>query len=194
MNWDKRNVYDFDTRIHLLIKGPGIKPGSSFEFLASNVDIAPTMLSLAGIERPPGMDGKSFLPILPMATTEEEGGAVPGSVERYLKAHPTTAVRSGWRDAHFIEYYYIGIGGYCGMKEPIEQPDNNFIAIRKVDAATGVDMLYAEFQNGTDGNIDFKDPEHFELFVSAWRTVVFRHRSTSDLPPQLQLLIPEAVG
>jgi hypothetical protein len=78
--------------------------------------------------------------------------------------------------------------------EPIEQPDNNFIAIRKVDAATGVDMLYAEFQNGTDGNIDFKDPEHFELFVSAWRTVVFRHRSTSDLPPQLQLLIPEAVG
>ena len=47
-------VYDFDTRIHLLIKGPGIAPGSSFDFLASNVDLAPTMLSLADIPRPPG--------------------------------------------------------------------------------------------------------------------------------------------
>ena len=25
-------------------------------------------------------------------------------------------------------------------------------------------MLYAEFQNCTDGNIDFKDPEHNEIF------------------------------
>jgi arylsulfatase A-like enzyme len=49
-----RQVYDFDTRIHLLIKGPGIAPGSSFDFLASNVDLAPTMLSLADIPRPPG--------------------------------------------------------------------------------------------------------------------------------------------
>jgi hypothetical protein len=195
-------VYDFDTRIHLLIKGPGIAPGSSFDFLASNVDLAPTMLSLADIPRPPGamrqtkqqqqppsfslsgvpfwyqhqpltdlsrqarderkgkwtegsvlvsragMDGKSFLPmvlsaesLLPpssqtAATTAAAAAAaaVPGSVLRYARAHPAASVRSSWRDTHFIEYYYIGIGGYCGMLEPIEQPDNNFIAIRCANA------------------------------------------------------------
>ena len=86
-------------------------------------------------------------------------------VRRYLAAHSATAVKSGWRDTHFIEYYYIGIGGYCGMNEPIEQPDNNFIALRKVGGEKGSkNMLYAEFQNGTDGNVDFKTPQHFELF------------------------------
>ena len=30
LNWDKRNVYDWDTRIHLLVRGPGVRPGSSF--------------------------------------------------------------------------------------------------------------------------------------------------------------------
>ena len=50
---------------------------------------------------------------------------------------------------------------YCGMSEPIEQPDNNFIALRKVGA--GNNVLYAEFQNGTDGNVDFKTPMHYEL-------------------------------
>jgi arylsulfatase A-like enzyme len=108
LNWDKRNVYDFDTRIHLLIKGPGIKPGSKFEFLASNVDLAPTMLSLASIDRAPGMDGKSFLPIMLDAA---ELPKAPGSVQRYAKAHAAAGVQAGWRDTHFIEYYYIGIGG-----------------------------------------------------------------------------------
>ena len=26
------------------------------------------------------------------------------------------------------------------------------------------DMLYAEFQNGTNGNVDFAHPNHYELF------------------------------
>jgi hypothetical protein len=94
------------------------------------------------------MDGKSFLPmvlsaesLLPpssqtAATTAAAAAAaaVPGSVLRYARAHPAASVRSSWRDTHFIEYYYIGIGGYCGMLEPIEQPDNNFIAIRCANA------------------------------------------------------------
>ena len=111
LNWDKRNVYDFDTRIHLLLRGPGIAAGSKFEFLASNVDLAPTMISLADIERAPGMDGKSFLPML---LSDTELLQAPVSVRRYATAHPVAGVAASWRDTHFIEYYYIGIGGYCG--------------------------------------------------------------------------------
>ena len=105
------------------------------------------------------MDGKSFLP---MVLSELELPKAPQSVQRYATAHPVASTVSNWRDTHFIEYYYIGIGGYCGMNEPIEQPDNNFIALRKVSA--GENMLYAEFQNGTDGNVDFQSPMHYELF------------------------------
>ena len=33
---------EHDLRIPMVISGPGIKPGSSFEFVASNVDTMPT--------------------------------------------------------------------------------------------------------------------------------------------------------
>ena len=75
-------------------------------------------------------------------------------------------MKNTWRKAHFIEYYYVGIGGYCGMSQPIEQQDNNFIGIRVMDDPDqfSANFLYAEFQNGTDGNIDFQSIAHHELF------------------------------
>eukprot|EP01047_Picozoa_sp_COSAG01_P041383 COSAG01_NODE_3548_length_5952_cov_7.082564_4_plen_82_part_00 len=39
---DKRQPYDYDTRIHLLAVGPGIKPGSTWAQPATQVDMAPT--------------------------------------------------------------------------------------------------------------------------------------------------------
>merc|ERR1712196_648006 len=61
---DKRHVYEWDIKIHLLARGPGIKPGSSFARPGTQVDIAPTMLGLAGAEAPEYMDGKSIVPFL----------------------------------------------------------------------------------------------------------------------------------
>merc|ERR1719460_2012525 len=61
---DKRHVYEWDTKIHLLAKGPGIKPGSSFSAPGTQVDIAPTLLGLAGIKPPAYMDGHSIVPFL----------------------------------------------------------------------------------------------------------------------------------
>lgn len=37
---DKRHVYDFNTRIHLLARGPGIKPGHTWNKPATQVDMA----------------------------------------------------------------------------------------------------------------------------------------------------------
>ena len=67
------------TRRRVWHRGPGVKAGSSFDFLASNVDLTPTMLSLANIERAPGMDGKSFLPMV-LEPTEPAAANVPASV------------------------------------------------------------------------------------------------------------------
>merc|ERR1711959_305714 len=61
---DKRHVYEWDTKIHLLARGPGIKPGSSFSMPGTQVDIAPTLLGLAGVKAPSFMDGHSVVPFL----------------------------------------------------------------------------------------------------------------------------------
>jgi hypothetical protein len=65
---DKRHVYDWDTHIHLLARGPGILPGSRFPYPATQVDLAPTFLGLAGLSVPQYMDGKSLVPLLVTVT------------------------------------------------------------------------------------------------------------------------------
>ena len=65
---DKRHVYDWDTRIHLLAVGPGISKGSTFSLPATQVDLAPTFLGIAGLAKPATMDGKSLLPLLTIDT------------------------------------------------------------------------------------------------------------------------------
>lgn len=99
---DKRNVYEWDTKIHLLVKGPGIAAGSSFAEPGTQVDIAPTMLGLAGIDAPESMDGKSLAPFLisdmqPVLASTRLHLSSLGSLNLYRKE---------WRQEVFIEYYY----------------------------------------------------------------------------------------
>jgi arylsulfatase A-like enzyme len=74
-----------DTNVTHLVNGE--KQGQDalatlvIEELIQNIDIAPTILDIAGLEISPRMDGKSFLPIL-------QGKKIP------------------WRDSAFYEYYW----------------------------------------------------------------------------------------
>lgn len=88
---DKRQLYEFDIRVPLLVRGPNIKPNqtssvisdfmySNTDFLSftlmldlsvfrqlliANVDLAPTILDIAGYNiNETQMDGMSFLPIM----------------------------------------------------------------------------------------------------------------------------------
>jgi N-acetylglucosamine-6-sulfatase len=55
-------AYEPAARLPLLIRGPGIKPGSESGELVSTVDIAPTILELAGAESDKSIDGRSLYP------------------------------------------------------------------------------------------------------------------------------------
>ena len=57
-------AYEPATHLPFLIRGPGIKPDSSTGELAANVDIAPTILELAGVEADKSVDGRSLAPFL----------------------------------------------------------------------------------------------------------------------------------
>jgi arylsulfatase A-like enzyme len=58
------SVYEEQTRVPFLLRGPGIAPGRTAE-VVSLVDVAPTLLQLAAIGyRPDSMDGVGLLPLL----------------------------------------------------------------------------------------------------------------------------------
>ncbi|XP_041111302.1 N-acetylglucosamine-6-sulfatase-like [Polyodon spathula] len=62
---DKRQLYEFDIKIPLLVRGPGIKPNQTNKMLVANVDLGPTIMDIAGYDiNKTQMDGMSFLPLM----------------------------------------------------------------------------------------------------------------------------------
>jgi len=64
--YDKRLAYEESIRIPLLIRYPGLNtdPGRSASQMVLNIDLAPTILDLAGVKVPAQMQGQSLKPIL----------------------------------------------------------------------------------------------------------------------------------
>ena len=61
----KGTLFDRGTHVPLIVRWPGVvEPGSSSEALVSGVDLARTILAVAGLDPPAGMRGVSFLPEL----------------------------------------------------------------------------------------------------------------------------------
>ncbi|WP_412063247.1 sulfatase [Rubrivirga sp. IMCC45206] len=54
----------------LIVRGPGIAPGTSTDALAANIDLAPTILEWAGVPAPDHLDGRSLAPVLAGAPVE----------------------------------------------------------------------------------------------------------------------------
>jgi arylsulfatase A-like enzyme len=63
---DKRYAYEESIRIPFLARWPeGLKnPGRKIEDMVLNIDLAPTLLDVAGAPVPPSMQGRSFKPLL----------------------------------------------------------------------------------------------------------------------------------
>jgi arylsulfatase A-like enzyme len=59
-----QSLYDELLRVPLVWSGPGLAPGTVVEDPVSLVDIVPTVLALAGVPVPPGLDGIDLTPAL----------------------------------------------------------------------------------------------------------------------------------
>jgi len=67
----KRAAYEESIRVPLLVRYPPlVRPGTSVDRLTLNVDLAPTLLELAGVETPDAMQGRSLVPLLEGRETE----------------------------------------------------------------------------------------------------------------------------
>lgn len=79
---DKRTAYEESMRIPLIVSCPELfEPGKVVTELSANLDVAPTVLELAGLKPPAHMRGHSLVPLA-------EGKAIP------------------WRDAVLYEYFW----------------------------------------------------------------------------------------
>eukprot|EP00908_Phaeocystis_cordata_P001727 Transcript_11863.p1 GENE.Transcript_11863~~Transcript_11863.p1 ORF type:complete len:547 (-),score=98.35 Transcript_11863:887-2527(-) len=160
----KLAVYDQDVRIPMLIAGPGVRVGP-FAHIGSNVDVAPTLLDLAGISvgeaGRPQMDGASLAPLLVDATDPATPGATAARLRGVAKgANVATAPR---RDFQLIEYYSLGhvTRGEHLVDDPLS---NTYRALRFVGSPTYGDFLYAEFTAVQDWNFENVTQHFYEAF------------------------------
>jgi len=62
--YDKRLMYEPSIRVPMMLRYPGhVKAGSVSEEMVLNLDVAPTLLEIAGLPVPREMQGKSMLPL-----------------------------------------------------------------------------------------------------------------------------------
>ena len=83
------------------------------------------------------------------------------------------------------------------MHQPIEDESSNFIAVRKILPTSATidaplsNLLYAEFQNGTGGQVDFQRPNYYELFdmqKDNWQTRNIYEATKQSAPAAVEAL------
>jgi len=61
---DKRVAYETSIRVPMLMRCPALfEGGTVVEDVVANIDIAPTVMEAMGLQKPPHMDGASFIPL-----------------------------------------------------------------------------------------------------------------------------------
>eukprot|EP00058_Branchiostoma_floridae_P003590 XP_002589078.1 hypothetical protein BRAFLDRAFT_120897 [Branchiostoma floridae] len=73
--------YDWDTRVPYLIRGPNVQPNTVMSQIVLNIDLAPTLLDIAGVDVPPQMDGNSIMPLFENASDIKK---IPKKMDRTI--------------------------------------------------------------------------------------------------------------
>lgn len=141
---EKMLPYETDIRVPFYIRGPGIKPGTKLTEMIANIDIAPTLLELAGLPVPPIMDGLSMKNLL------------------------IGKQKDGWR-TRFISEFAEGYNQtYKEWGSIFDEPQNQWRMLRVTNATHNI--AYMEWdQKYVFDTIDFH--EYYDLETDPWQQV-----------------------
>jgi N-acetylglucosamine-6-sulfatase len=133
---DKRHAYEESMRVPLLARCPAlIKPGTQVKQMVLNLDIAPSILEMAGVKKPVQMQGESFLPLLK--------GQAPA-----------------WRDKVFYEYYWENAFPQTPTMFSIRTDQYKFI---RVQGVWDINELYDLQKDPYEVNNLIRSPAHQAL-------------------------------
>jgi arylsulfatase A-like enzyme len=133
---DKRHAFEESMRVPLLARCPAvIKPGTTIDQMIMNVDIAPTILEMAGIQKPKQMQGRSFLPLFKQQQ-------VP------------------WRDKMFYEYYWENAFPQTPTQFAVRTDRYKFI---RTYGVWDIDQLYDLQEDPYELNNLIRSPQHQDL-------------------------------
>jgi iduronate 2-sulfatase len=123
--WQKSNLHEEVTRVPLMIRAPGLKPGRT-NSIAELVDFYPTCLDLLGLSLPKEIVGKSLVPILKNPNTQVRETALSLHNERHVKNKGHAIRSANWT---YMNYGKKGEILYDMVKDPdqytnlIDNPD-----------------------------------------------------------------------
>jgi arylsulfatase A-like enzyme len=113
--YDKRFMYEPSLRVPLLVRYPrGAAAERVEERMVQNIDLAPTILDIAGVEIPRGMQGRSLRPLL-------EGGAA-----------------RDWRQSIYYSYYENSWVLHGKGREAMADPSFKYFTPHRVGPHRGV--------------------------------------------------------
>ncbi|MBT3296763.1 MAG: sulfatase-like hydrolase/transferase [Verrucomicrobia bacterium] len=149
--YGKWSPYEQSLRVPFIVYDPRPKAqkGVVRNEMVLNIDVAPTLLELAGVEVPGVMDGWSLVPLLAAGTKGE------GSTKLATKK------ASAWRDCFFFEHYHSGAKGkYIARNEGIRTVDAKYL--RWVDPPEPIEEVYDLKRDPDEINNLVNSPEQQE--------------------------------
>jgi N-acetylglucosamine-6-sulfatase len=161
---DKRNAYEESMRVPMLAYSPGfITPGSAIEPMVRNIDIAPTILELAGARSPVQMDGRSVLPLL---RGEQATWPLELLYEYYWEhAFPHTPTSLALRDSRYKYIYYHGVWDTDELYDLENDPQERHNLVRLPDyqehAARLRNLMWTRLEETGGMNIPLKKAASF---------------------------------
>ena len=162
--YDKRDAFEESIRVPLLVYAPDyVKSGTKINQMVQNIDIAPTVLSMCGVDAPKtaSMSGESFLPLL-------QGKNIPWRDHILYEYHwewnfPATPTLFAIRNERFKYIYYHGVWDDNGFYDLKTDPHERFNLIHvpafQQQIASMRNQLFTELESLDALNIPVRRPK-----------------------------------
>ena len=158
--FDKRFMYEESIRMPFVIKYPGkIKPNTINEDIITNIDFAPTILEMAGVDIPASVQGKSFFNNLSKNKNDNWRQSMYYHYYEYPFYHhvqPHYGIRNErYKLIHF--YYDIDVWELYDLKEDPNELNNLFYSDKHKELALELKQELYELKEQYGNNLTLNE-------------------------------------